>query len=167
MCIKFTVWLYREIICVGKIANPVKIKEQLVSQLKTQIADLERFIDFLQGDASSPGPYAQKQQCVKCENCGSESSSSRFPMFDQHNHCSDSKSQNGTNQSNNKASSTLETDSVSPVEPIQQFSSIYKSFFLRIFQAKFQPVDDRSSKKNSVRNAVVCAVSARLRNQVL
>ena len=41
--------------------NPVKIKEQLVGQLKTQIADLERFIDFLQGEASSPGPYAQKK----------------------------------------------------------------------------------------------------------
>lgn len=41
-----------------QIVNPVKIKEQLVSQLKTQIADLERFIDFLQGEASSPGPYA-------------------------------------------------------------------------------------------------------------
>jgi len=29
--------------------NPAKVKEKLVGQLKTQIVDLERFIDFLQG----------------------------------------------------------------------------------------------------------------------
>ncbi len=52
-----------------QIVNPVKIKEQLVSQLKTQIEDLERFIDFLQGEASSPGPYAQKKN------------QSSFPIF--------------------------------------------------------------------------------------
>ena len=44
---------------IGQIVSPVKVKEQLVTQLKTQIVDLERFIDFLQGEASSPGPYAQ------------------------------------------------------------------------------------------------------------
>jgi hypothetical protein len=44
-----------------QIINPSKVKEQLVTQLKTQISDLERFIDFLQGEASSPGPYAQKK----------------------------------------------------------------------------------------------------------
>ena len=44
-----------------QIINPAKVKEQLVTQLKTQISDLERFIDFLQGEASSPGPYAQKK----------------------------------------------------------------------------------------------------------
>jgi len=49
--------------------NPVKIKEQLVGQLKTQIEDLERFIDFLQGQASSPGPYVHKK------------GASAFPIF--------------------------------------------------------------------------------------
>lgn len=49
---------------ISQIVNPVKVKEQLVGQLKTQIADLERFIDFLQGEANSPGPYA-KSHC-KC-----------------------------------------------------------------------------------------------------
>jgi len=32
-----------------QIVNPAKVKEKLVEQLKTQIVDLERFIDFLQG----------------------------------------------------------------------------------------------------------------------
>jgi hypothetical protein len=49
--------------------NPAKIKEQLVGQLKTQIEDLERFIDFLQGQASSPGPYIHKK------------GASAFPIF--------------------------------------------------------------------------------------
>lgn len=34
---------------VGQIVNPAKVKEKLVEQLKTQIVDLERFIQFLQG----------------------------------------------------------------------------------------------------------------------
>ena len=32
-----------------QIVNPAKVKEKLVDQLKTQIVDLERFIEFLQG----------------------------------------------------------------------------------------------------------------------
>ncbi|KFD65805.1 hypothetical protein M514_04711 [Trichuris suis] len=32
-----------------KLVNPIKVKEQLVQQLQTQIVDLERFVDFLQG----------------------------------------------------------------------------------------------------------------------
>ena len=35
---------------VCQIVNPAKVKEKLVEQLKTQIIDLERFIDFLQGN---------------------------------------------------------------------------------------------------------------------
>ncbi len=34
----------------------MKVKEQLVGQLKTQITDLERFIDFLQGEGGAPPP---------------------------------------------------------------------------------------------------------------
>ncbi len=49
-----------------------------MTQLKTQIEDLERFIDFLQGDASSPGPYLKKK------NGGStDSKDSAFPFFQQ------------------------------------------------------------------------------------
>lgn len=48
---------------VGQIVNPAKVKEKLVGQLKTQITDLERFIDFLQGEAASPGPLG-KERCT-------------------------------------------------------------------------------------------------------
>jgi len=36
---------------IGEFVGPLKMKEQLVAQLKTQITDLERFIAFLQCDA--------------------------------------------------------------------------------------------------------------------
>lgn len=35
---------------VDKLITPLQLKEQLVQQLKTQIADLERFIDYLQSN---------------------------------------------------------------------------------------------------------------------
>lgn len=35
-------------IALGHLVNPLKMKEHLVSQLKTQVADLERFINYLQ-----------------------------------------------------------------------------------------------------------------------
>lgn len=44
---------------IGQIVNPAKVKEKLLDQLKTQIVDLERFIEFLQGDAQSPGPLGE------------------------------------------------------------------------------------------------------------
>ncbi|XP_015599015.1 RUN domain-containing protein 1 [Cephus cinctus] len=37
----------------SQIVSPLKMKEQLVSQLKTQIVDLERFINYLQGEVST------------------------------------------------------------------------------------------------------------------
>ncbi|GIX92174.1 RUN domain-containing protein 1 [Caerostris extrusa] len=40
---------------IRELVNPAKMKEQLVSQLKTQITDLERFIEFLQGEVTSNG----------------------------------------------------------------------------------------------------------------
>jgi len=52
---KFTVEELRQQVdqAVGQLVNPLKMKEQLVGQLKTQITDLERFIEFLQGPADS------------------------------------------------------------------------------------------------------------------
>lgn len=41
----------------SQIVNPAKVKEKLVDQLKTQITDLERFIEFLQGEF--PGGLCQ------------------------------------------------------------------------------------------------------------
>ncbi|XP_042639199.1 RUN domain-containing protein 1 [Orycteropus afer afer] len=39
---------------VAQIVNPVRVKEQLVEQLKTQIRDLEMFISFIQDEVGSP-----------------------------------------------------------------------------------------------------------------
>lgn len=40
-------------VAIGQLVNPLKMKEQLVTQLKTQITDLERFIEFLQGPSTN------------------------------------------------------------------------------------------------------------------
>ncbi|XP_037791256.1 RUN domain-containing protein 1-like [Penaeus monodon] len=37
---------------IRELVNPLKMKEQLVAQLQTQIVDLERFIEFLQGEGT-------------------------------------------------------------------------------------------------------------------
>ncbi|XP_023212617.1 RUN domain-containing protein 1-like, partial [Centruroides sculpturatus] len=42
---------------IRQLVNPVKMKEQLVAQLKTQISDLERFIEFLQGKTNDEGQH--------------------------------------------------------------------------------------------------------------
>lgn len=38
---------------IAQIVNPARVKEQLVEQLKTQIRDLEMFINFIQGTQPS------------------------------------------------------------------------------------------------------------------
>lgn len=52
---------------VGEVIVPLKMKEQLVTQLKTQLADLERFIQFLQGDSANSF-CKEKCQC-SCSGC--------------------------------------------------------------------------------------------------
>ncbi|XP_022902310.2 RUN domain-containing protein 1 [Onthophagus taurus] len=44
-------------IALSNLINPLKVKEHLVSQLKTQVDDLERFINYLQADT-------KKDKCV-------------------------------------------------------------------------------------------------------
>ncbi|KAJ8888628.1 hypothetical protein PR048_008120 [Dryococelus australis] len=46
---------------VSQLVNPLKVKEHLVMQLKTQISDLERFIHFLQGETSFE---TEKKKCT-------------------------------------------------------------------------------------------------------
>lgn len=48
---------------VGQIINPLKMKNHLVGQLKTQITDLEMFIQFLQSETSTLLP-------TECDGCG-------------------------------------------------------------------------------------------------
>ncbi|CAG2056806.1 unnamed protein product, partial [Timema podura] len=48
---------------ISQFVNPLKMKEHLVTQLKTQISDLERFIQFLQGDGT-PVEYLKHKECT-------------------------------------------------------------------------------------------------------
>ncbi|XP_051894458.1 RUN domain-containing protein 1 isoform X2 [Pristis pectinata] len=48
---------------IAQIVNPARVKEQLVDQLKTQINDLEMFINFLQGEVGSP-PQIENGRCT-------------------------------------------------------------------------------------------------------
>ncbi|XP_069763451.1 RUN domain-containing protein 1 [Narcine bancroftii] len=59
---------------IAQIVNPARVKEQLVDQLKTQINDLEMFINFLQGEAGSP-PQIEKGRCT-CPGHGASGSKS-------------------------------------------------------------------------------------------
>jgi len=60
---------------VGQIVNPLKMKSQLVDQLQTQITDLEMFIDFLQGEASTILPG----ECNGC-GCSKHNSPTKSPL---------------------------------------------------------------------------------------
>lgn len=40
---------------ISDLVSPIKMKEELVNQLKTQIVDLERFIQFLHGETNWDG----------------------------------------------------------------------------------------------------------------
>lgn len=62
---------------IGQIVNPAKVKEKLVDQLKTQIVDLERFIEFLQGEAQTPGPSGG-ERCI-CPLHGTNEGSKKKP----------------------------------------------------------------------------------------
>ncbi|XP_068605569.1 RUN domain-containing protein 1 [Brachionichthys hirsutus] len=53
---------------IAQIVNPARVKEQLVEQLKTQIRDLEMFIDFIQDEVGNPllsdGAHSQQPQAA-------------------------------------------------------------------------------------------------------
>ncbi|XP_063709433.1 RUN domain-containing protein 1 [Culicoides brevitarsis] len=72
----------------GEFVSPLKMKEQLVTQLKTQITDLERFIKFLQTDGfekkmMAKGKFNADLKC-ECKNVhtGEESSKSIKRAYD-------------------------------------------------------------------------------------
>ncbi|BES95249.1 RUN domain-containing protein [Nesidiocoris tenuis] len=60
---------------VGEVMIPLKMKEQLVGQLKTQLADLERFIQFLQGDSANS--FCKEKCKCDCSGCNSKLSTDR------------------------------------------------------------------------------------------
>merc|ERR1719300_1869035 len=60
---------------VGNLVTPLKMKSHLITQLKTQIEDLEMFIEFLQGEASTISPG----ECSGC-GCNKHASPSKPPF---------------------------------------------------------------------------------------
>uniref|UniRef100_A0A183ANR4 RUN domain-containing protein n=1 Tax=Echinostoma caproni TaxID=27848 RepID=A0A183ANR4_9TREM len=71
---------------VHQFLNPVKINEKLVEQLKTQVVDLERFIDFLHGSGTcgealtqALAEFKRTHQLTKAVNEPSSASSSTIP----------------------------------------------------------------------------------------
>ncbi|KAF6299588.1 RUN domain containing 1 [Rhinolophus ferrumequinum] len=68
---------------VAQIVNPARVKEQLVEQLKTQIRDLEMFINFIQDEVGSPlqadGEHCECKASGKTGNGSARTSSSRLP----------------------------------------------------------------------------------------
>ena len=58
---------------VGQLVTPLRMKSHLITQLKTQIEDLEMFIEFLQGEASTLVPV----ECTGCGTCSKHTSPSK------------------------------------------------------------------------------------------
>ncbi|XP_030077096.1 RUN domain-containing protein 1 [Microcaecilia unicolor] len=61
---------------IAQIVNPARVKEQLVEQLKTQIRDLEMFINFIQDEVGSP--LNEEKHC-KCSTGQSDGGGSSKP----------------------------------------------------------------------------------------
>uniref|UniRef100_A0A8C5X437 RUN domain-containing protein 1 n=1 Tax=Malurus cyaneus samueli TaxID=2593467 RepID=A0A8C5X437_9PASS len=61
---------------IAQIVNPARVKEQLVEQLKTQIRDLEMFINFIQDEVGSSG----KAEDGHCDCGGSYKPSTRSSL---------------------------------------------------------------------------------------
>ncbi|XP_054986953.1 RUN domain-containing protein 1 [Sorex araneus] len=70
-------------VAVAQIVNPARVKEQLVEQLKTQIRDLEMFINFIQDEAGSPVPseggHCECRAAGKAANGATRTGSRRPP----------------------------------------------------------------------------------------
>ncbi|CAG0884977.1 unnamed protein product [Cyprideis torosa] len=61
---------------VGQLVTPLKLKEQLVEQLATQIQDLERFIEHLQAGESPTGCASSVPCSCQCGGCQAHKESS-------------------------------------------------------------------------------------------
>uniref|UniRef100_A0A182NG69 RUN domain-containing protein n=1 Tax=Anopheles dirus TaxID=7168 RepID=A0A182NG69_9DIPT len=98
-----------------ELVNPLKMKEQLVTQLKTQIQDLERFISFLQTNekAEIKKRFLEQQQQLKQQNQhqsstaastkGQDGRSQRVPVLDRN---SISQPESAHSSSNNVSNSS-------------------------------------------------------------
>lgn len=116
---------------INQISNPAKVKDQLVTQLKTQISDLERFIQFLQGEATSPGPYGKYGM-----------DSSAFPIFNQPTSAQSSGSDGGSQK--NK-----DTESQSSIALLKRMLSIMQIFAITQFGCSNGAFEKNVLKKQS------------------
>ncbi|CAI9571423.1 unnamed protein product, partial [Staurois parvus] len=64
---------------IAQIVNPARVKEQLVEQLKTQIRDLEMFIQFIQDEIGSPPDTATSGATSYPQNSSSNARSNVSP----------------------------------------------------------------------------------------
>ncbi|XP_007536893.2 LOW QUALITY PROTEIN: RUN domain-containing protein 1 [Erinaceus europaeus] len=68
---------------VAQIVNPARVKEQLVEQLKTQIRDLEMFINFIQDEVASPlqtdGGHCECKAAGKTSSGAARTRGNRLP----------------------------------------------------------------------------------------
>ncbi|XP_055681258.1 RUN domain-containing protein 1 [Lutzomyia longipalpis] len=88
----------------GEFVSPLKMKDQLVAQLKTQITDLERFIEFIQNaDETVPGELDTNCDCISEEH-------RRKPLPRKHSRSrmTSSSSQDGEKRSNNTEGKFME-----------------------------------------------------------
>jgi RUN domain-containing protein 1 len=130
---------------IHQMINPTKVKEQLVTQLKTQIDDLERFIDFLQGEASSPGPYGRD----KILNNNS-SSSSAFPIFSKQPPKSKKDSNNNNEDKNNNTNNFKnESDNETAVNLLKKMLSVMQIFAITQFGCGSKSFEKNTLKKST------------------
>ncbi|XP_040187789.1 RUN domain-containing protein 1 isoform X2 [Rana temporaria] len=64
---------------IAQIVNPARVKEQLVEQLKTQIRDLEMFINFIQDEIGSPSDTGSSGPTCYHPNSSSDARSNVSP----------------------------------------------------------------------------------------
>ncbi len=127
---------------INRISNPVMVKDELVSQLKTQITDLERFISFLQGEASSPGPYANNYA-----NFPFDAESSKFPIHSQPTkHSSTSATHDKASQ---ETSHSQSADNTSSIALLKRMLSIMQIFALSQLGCSNGAFEKNSLKKQS------------------
>ncbi|KAJ7388150.1 Rab GTPase binding, partial [Desmophyllum pertusum] len=67
---------------IGELMHPVKTKEELVKQLTTQIADLERFVTFLQGEVENAEERTERAKSCPCPGKGGSRRSMEYSSAD-------------------------------------------------------------------------------------
>lgn len=121
---------------INKVQNPEEIKEQVVDQLQTQIADLQRFISFLQGEAATPGPFAQYNHSCTCDKPST-------PILNQPTFSANAKSSCNHNEK------TPGKNEASSVDLLKRMLSVMQIFAISQLGCGTQQFEKNSLKKQS------------------